>query len=366
MSTLTALSKAGPCSARTGRGSSRASRLCCARLSGNRLRQTCAAAAVLVLLCASDGLAQPVELVGTRALGMGGAFVAVANDSSATWWNPAGLASGPFLDLSLTRSLVESDERLPASRSGTWAFALGTPPFGFGYYRYRLTDAGAPIAQDRADRQETGEGLVVRSLSVSQFGITVLQTLTDGVHVATNLKYLRGTSRAAATIDAAGRISDLLDAGDDLTGGEREGRFDLDIGAMAVGGGLRLGLVVRNVREPEFDAHRLPRQVRMGAAFDGEAAGTAPFVVALDADLRRYDAGWGERRIVAVGGEHWLRPRRFALRAGARVNTVDDGSTVFTGGGSWAPRAGFFIDGHAAFASDDAESGWSLAARVSF
>src|SRR5687768_972860 len=34
------------------------------------------------------------EVVGSRALGMGGAFVAVANDSSAVFWNPAGLASG--------------------------------------------------------------------------------------------------------------------------------------------------------------------------------------------------------------------------------------------------------------------------------
>ena len=33
--------------------------------------------------------AQIVESVGHRALGMGGAFVAVADDSTATWWNPA-------------------------------------------------------------------------------------------------------------------------------------------------------------------------------------------------------------------------------------------------------------------------------------
>ena len=39
--------------------------------------------------------AQFIEAVGVRALGMGGAFVAVANDSSATWWNPAGLQPVP-------------------------------------------------------------------------------------------------------------------------------------------------------------------------------------------------------------------------------------------------------------------------------
>ena len=35
--------------------------------------------------------AQSFETVGTRAQGMGGAFVGVADDASAVYWNPAGL-----------------------------------------------------------------------------------------------------------------------------------------------------------------------------------------------------------------------------------------------------------------------------------
>src|SRR5688572_15574551 len=66
-------------------------------------RWACACALVL------GGLPRPVaaqvfEAVGSRAQGMGGAFVAVANDSSATWWNPAGLADGPFLDTATARA----------------------------------------------------------------------------------------------------------------------------------------------------------------------------------------------------------------------------------------------------------------------
>ena len=71
----------------------------------------------LTLTAAPVG-AQIVESVGSRALGMGGAFVAVASDSSATWWNPAGLAAGPFLDLAIGKA-----------DDASW-FALATPPFG--------------------------------------------------------------------------------------------------------------------------------------------------------------------------------------------------------------------------------------------
>ena len=60
---------------------------------------------VSVLLClrawrARAASAQTIETVGERALGMGGAFVAVADDSSATWWNPGRRSPpGPFVDV---------------------------------------------------------------------------------------------------------------------------------------------------------------------------------------------------------------------------------------------------------------------------
>ena len=51
---------------------------------------------VVILLCflSSMALANGLNLnsIGTRALAMGGAFVGLADDFSAIYWNPAGIA----------------------------------------------------------------------------------------------------------------------------------------------------------------------------------------------------------------------------------------------------------------------------------
>ena len=73
---------------------------------GNR-RAVCGLLCVCVVSAQSTASGQVTELVGSSASGMGGAFVAVASDSSAVWWNPAGLAAGPFLDMALAEANLE-------------------------------------------------------------------------------------------------------------------------------------------------------------------------------------------------------------------------------------------------------------------
>src|SRR5437773_12382251 len=96
-------------------------------------------AAALVMI-ATNCSAQIVESVGNRALGMGGAFVAVAADSTATWWNPAGLATGPFSDVSLGSGITDLKEQVPARRDRVSWFAATAPAVGVSYYRLRITD----------------------------------------------------------------------------------------------------------------------------------------------------------------------------------------------------------------------------------
>ena len=45
----------------------------------------------ILILLISSGMSQDQLFVGTRPLGMGGAFIAVADDGNTITWNPAGL-----------------------------------------------------------------------------------------------------------------------------------------------------------------------------------------------------------------------------------------------------------------------------------
>jgi hypothetical protein len=331
--------------------------------------------ALLCLLVAVPAHAQIVETVGSRALGMGGAFVAVASDSSATWWNPAGLAAGPFVDVAWGKGVVETSPGVPAVRyRPTWV-ALGTPPVGVSVYRFRITDIQrfTPIDASSDGRQDSGAQVFGRSLSVTQVSATVLRTVTQGVHVGTTLKYVRGTVRESGLGGKSAPV-ELLDSGEALEGGSAESRFDLDLGILGVAGPVRIGALVRNVREPKFgsvvlpgasrDQVRLPRQFRVGVAFSPEDSGVP--LVALDADLRPYDTPVGERQVVAVGAEQWFGAKRFGVRAGGRFNTRGARERTATIGGTVALRGGLFIDGHAAGGGASSEEGWGVAARVSF
>jgi hypothetical protein len=298
---------------------------------------------------------------------MGGAFVAVASDSSATWWNPAGIAAGPLLDASLARTVVETNNGLPAWRQRNSWFALATPPLGISYYRFHITDIQpfnptAPVAPDREDRRA---GVPLRSLSASHVGVTLAQTLIPGVHVGATLKYVRGTFHEGRE-DGLADPADLLDRGDALDEGDAVGRFDMDAGLLAVTGPLRLGAHVRNIREPLFGRVRLPRQMRVGGAFDAEAIGRLPLTIAVDADIKAYLSASGPRRVVAVGAEQWLRNRRVGIRAGAHANTTGAEERAGTAGATVAVRPGMYLDGHVIWGGSADERGWGVGARVSF
>jgi len=81
---------------------------------------------VAATYCQNDDLifARPNSLgIGPRAMGMGGAFAAIADDASAAYWNVAGLSQLSSYELSISSAPVYFTENLN-----------GFPAFGFPYY----------------------------------------------------------------------------------------------------------------------------------------------------------------------------------------------------------------------------------------
>lgn len=302
--------------------------------------------AVLSSLLISGPLAanaQPADTVGVRAQGMGGAFTAVADDATATWWNPAGLATGAFFNMN-----VEYGQSRPSARDhlGHGGFAVAFPALGLSYYRMTVSEIRPPdsTGASNAGRQEVGT-LALRSVEVSQFGATVGQSIGDHLVLASTFRIVNG-------------------------GGDTEG--DFDFGAMAAFGLMRAGVTVRNVREVDLPSGdggpvTLSRQVRAGVALTTATRSSFGGVsVAVDADMMAVPTAVGDERRIAVGGELWSRGRTIGGRGGFSASTLGDSRAAASGGVSVAVKRGIYLDGQLTGGSDPIRKGWSAAFRVTF
>ena len=311
---------------------------------------------MLVLVSAvPPAAAQTFDAAGARAAGMGGAFVAVADDASAAYWNPAGFASGSYFSLVLDRNSAEvnpTGDGAAASRSG-FLLALGMPALGLSYYRLRSVGVrpvpAAGIAMVAAD-----------TLVTHHTGVTLVQSLAPGLAVGTTVKLVRGF--AGSTLAPASAEDDLLK--DDVSHSRGTTRFDADIGVMGTLGRLKAGLTIRNVSEPSFATAgadsplKLERQARAGVAVrpvDG-------WTVATDWDLLETSGPAGPSREFAIGTEGRVHRRAF-VRGGFHVNTTGAREPAATAGATFAATPGFLIDAQATGGSDRGARGWGVSVR---
>lgn len=333
----------------------------------------CAAAmAALAVVCSGTARAQLYEDVGTRAQGMGGAFVAVADDATASWWNPAGLATGALFNIVVEKDRATWPENPSgfesARRASVSGFSAAFPSLGLSYYRIRATQYGESDTkgQAAADRQDLVSAGRVRSLAVSQFGATVGQSVGNHFVIASTIKVMRG-GVASATV---GPSDDALDLGDDLEMSQNT-RSSLDIGAMAAFRHLRVGLSVRNATEPKFgsgeDEIRLRRAARAGVLYLVNPDNPlAAITVSADADLTKTVTAVGEIRHAALGAEAWFLNRRLGVRGGLTANTIGERRPTSSTGASVAVLKSLYLEGARTFGSDGSIAGWSTTVRVTF
>jgi hypothetical protein len=308
---------------------------------------------------ASPAEAQWFEAVGTRALGLGGAFVAVADDATAVYWNPAGVALGPFFSLVVDTGQAETgpdpgEGILGTMRQSGTIISAATLPIGLSYYRLASYSAGATLP---------GQPWVpVSALVTDHVGATLVHSITAAVVVGGTLKYVRGSAGEGV----ADRATDPIDAAESLP---RHGSnaFDVDLGVLARFGRVRMGITGRNLVAPEFRApdgtgFGLERQVRAGVAL----VPSDRLLLALDADLTRTPTAAGDRRNIAAGAETWFVQRRIGVRGGFRVSTAGDARPVGAFGGSFGLFRGFWVDGQYTAGVDEGDRGWSVGGRGSY
>jgi opacity protein-like surface antigen len=120
--------------------------------------------------------------IGSRAIGMGGAFVAIANDASTIYWNPGGLSRLPRGEV-----IFEHIEWL-ADISFNY-IGLAIPLQEYGSLGLFVTSVSIPRMQVRTVEYPDGTGEYFDASDLA-FGFSLAKNLTDKFSIGVNVKYI--------------------------------------------------------------------------------------------------------------------------------------------------------------------------------
>jgi hypothetical protein len=302
-------------------------------------------AAVLALATARFADAQ--SDVGARASGMAGAFVAVADDATAVYWNPAGVATGSIVSVVLDAGRFRLGSNLPQTapnEEDTGAIvALSATAIGLAYYRLGTYGIGAaePVVMGPQSREEVRRS--VHALTTSTVGVSLVQSINEHIVVGVTPKVMWGGGHSAVDVDA---------------------------GVMTWVNHIRFGLVARNLTTPEFGEDgtgiELEREVRVGGAWGSGWTGISRVIASFDADVMSRTTPAGDRRDVAAGVETWWMSQRLGLRGGWRRSTIGDARAAVAAGISAGLKPGMLVEAHVVRGRDDDERSWSVGVRMTF
>ncbi len=269
---------------------------------------------------------------GARAIAMGGAFVAEANDLSAVYWNPAGLASlrGRALQLSNTRYLAEVDYSMVAF--GTHVPRLGTIAISL-----LLVDSGSMAVRTAAEPEGTGEQFKVQNFAMqASYG----RSLTDRFSIGGTVKYIQervwhstassiGFDIGTLFVTPYSRLrlgASMSNLGPKMQMDGRDILFSEDPNPSSGG---NVEIVNAQYR---MDRHALPLLFRIGLAWDAYDTGAHRLVLSTDAAHPNDNAEY-----VNTGMEYGFRDL-IAFRVGYRSLFKPDSEQGLTAGASLSVR----------------------------
>jgi hypothetical protein len=263
--------------------------------------------------------------VGARAMAMGGAYTALANDATAMYWNPAGIAR-----LAKGEAMVMHTNWLAATDFNYGAVVL---PLGFGSLGVSITSLTTGDMEVRTVERPEGTGEFFSAADVAA-GLSYALNLTDRFTIGFTAKYIR------STIFNESANSFALDIGTIFTttlNGMRIGVSLLNLGTDMKLSGRDLIILVdpapekdgsndRIVSNLQTDSFSLPLMLRVGVAMDVIKGENSLFTVAIDG-TNPSDGPEG----VNLGVEYAWHESVF-FRAGYQSLFVDDSEVGLTAG----------------------------------
>jgi hypothetical protein len=336
-----------------------------------------AIAVLMALMLHGHALAAEFVTVGPRAMGMGGAGVAVTTDALATYWNPAGLAMTQTVDIRIQGGMQAIDR------------------FGFADAVRDLEDfnvndgsaANLARAQDIANRINRpgataslngSAGLYLKGhLGEHAMGFSIADVATGGGFVSTPVQAtqpggantpidisgqmaLRGLEVRQATFSYAYAFADktfsigvtgkllqgaaysgttTLTGGTDVSLTDNLGKatistaFGIDVGAIyRPSSWLRFAVVAKDINQPTFDSPgggelKLEPQVRGGMAINPYS--TLTLTADVDATSNKTFVPGVKSQLLSLGAEQTILSEFLSFRVGAFKNMQDAG-TPFT------------------------------------
>ena len=343
--------------------------------------------AVIVLVCLiihGQALAAEFVIVGPRAMGMGGAGVAITTDALATYWNPAGLAMTQTVDIRIVGSAQAIDRlgiadavsdledfdptdpnaqakaqdianrinRPGANTSFNGAAGLylkghfGEHAFGFNI-------------SERADRRRVClkscynatqiQTALVSRLSQARWLFERWKPDRPRSRMPMRLRTRRSPSAFTAKIlqGAAYNGTQNLNGGQEIKLSDSLGEatitttYGIDVGAIyRPASWLRFGVVAKDLNQPEFDAPdgtkiKLGPQVRGGMALNPYSSLTLSADV--DVTSNKTLVPGVKSQVLSLGAEQTILTEFLSFRLGAFKNMQDAG-TPFT------PTAGLGVE----------------------
>ena len=336
-----------------------------------------AAVMFIGLMIPAQAVALEFVTVGPRAMGMGGAGVAVTTDALATYWNPAGLAMKQTVDVRI-------------QGGGQVIDRLGIADAVHDLENFNTTDTSAANlakAQNIADRVNRpgatvslngSAGLYIKGhLGDHAFGLNVSDVATGGGFVSNPVQAsqpggantpislsgqmaLRGLEARQVALSYAYAFSDktfsfgvtgkfiqgaayngstILTGGTDVSITDNFGKatlstaFGIDVGAIyRPASWLHFGIVAKDINQPTFEAPggeelKLGPQVRGGVAVNPYSSLT--LTADVDATSNKTFVPGIKSQVLSLGAEQTIFSEFMSFRVGAFKNMKDAG-TPFT------------------------------------